>query len=87
MPVRVERMRQSEDRTLLAESTESESALGAKPISASGSLIIAIIDHVTVKGSETDGGKPRLLFPYDKSDKPTRRKAHGIGDDGRKGGR
>ena len=82
-------MRQSEDRTLLDESTESESALARRETHqcSSGPLEIAIIDHVTVKGPDTDGGKPRLLFPYDKSDKPTRRKAHGIGDDGRKGGR
>jgi len=38
MPVRVKKMRQSEDRTLLTKSTESESALGAKPTSARADL-------------------------------------------------
>lgn len=40
-----------------------------------------------VEGAGTGSVKPRPLFPYDKSDEPTRRKTNRIGDDGRKCGR
>lgn len=43
---------------------------------------LALTEPMTAKILK-ERGKPRFLFPYDKSDKPTCRKAKGIGDEGR----